>query len=168
MGIGLDEKNTAIVVRGDMFQVIGESYVAMYDGTRWSAEKDTIYQLPKGSREYYFLRAGDEYDLKKRKIIEYKDLAFINLSENNLSKYTGKYLHSTDSSVVELFIENDSLKATQSWNNDTYPILPVTPTKFYIEGISYYYKFEFNEDKEIVNFVVPKNSKTIWKKVENE
>ena len=47
LGIGLDE-NTGIIVKGNTFTVMGESYVAMYDGTRWSAELDTIYQLPKG------------------------------------------------------------------------------------------------------------------------
>ncbi|MCK4746900.1 MAG: cyanophycinase [Bacteroidales bacterium] len=68
LGIGLDE-NTGIIVSGDAFTVFGESYVAMYDGTRWSAERDTIYKLPKGSREFYLLKEGDRYDLKDRKVI---------------------------------------------------------------------------------------------------
>ena len=68
LGIGLDE-NTGIIVKGDKFSVIGESFVAVYDGTRWSAERDTSYQLPKGSREFYFLKEGNLYDLKKREVI---------------------------------------------------------------------------------------------------
>lgn len=68
LGIGLDE-NTGIIVKGDKFSVIGESFVAVYDGTRWSAERDTIYQLPKRSREFYFLKEGNLYDLKKREVI---------------------------------------------------------------------------------------------------
>lgn len=68
LGIGLDE-NTGIIVTGNQFKVIGESYVAIYDGTRWSAERDTIYQLPKGSRDFYFLKEGNKYDLTKRKVI---------------------------------------------------------------------------------------------------
>ena len=68
LGIGLDE-NTGIIVTGNQFRVFGESYVAIYDGTRWSAERDTIYQLPKGSREFYLLKQGHEYDLKNRKVI---------------------------------------------------------------------------------------------------
>lgn len=68
LGIGLDE-NTGIIVKGDEFEVIGESYVAIYDGTRWSAERDTIYQLPKGSHDFYFLKKGHRYDLKNRKVI---------------------------------------------------------------------------------------------------
>ncbi len=68
LGIGLDE-NTGIVVTGDKFSVFGESYVAIYDGTRWSAERNTIYDLPKGSRDFYFLKSGNRYNLKKREVI---------------------------------------------------------------------------------------------------
>lgn len=69
LGIGLDE-NTGIVVKENEFEVVGESYVAIYDGTRWSAEKDTVYQLPKGSHEFYLLKAGNRYDLKNRSVIQ--------------------------------------------------------------------------------------------------
>ena len=55
LGIGLDE-DTAIVVRGDEFEVIGRSYVVIYDHTR---------MLDSGGR-FYFLGAGDRYDLKAR------------------------------------------------------------------------------------------------------
>jgi cyanophycinase len=68
LGIGLDE-NTGIIVKGDTFTVFGKSYVAMYDGTRWSAERDTIYQLPEGSRDFYLLKDGDRYNLRDRKVI---------------------------------------------------------------------------------------------------
>ncbi len=69
LGIGLDE-NTGIIVKGDEFEVYGESYVAIFDGTRWSAERDTIYRLDKGSREFYLLKQGQKYDLKNRKIVK--------------------------------------------------------------------------------------------------
>lgn len=69
LGIGLDE-NTGIIVNGNEFEVFGENYVAIYDGTRWSAERDTIYKLPKGSREFYLLKSGNKYDLKQRKVID--------------------------------------------------------------------------------------------------
>lgn len=68
LGIGLDE-DTGIIVQGDRFTVIGNSYVAIYDGTRWSAERDTIYKLPAGSREFYMLSKGNRYDLLKRQVI---------------------------------------------------------------------------------------------------
>jgi cyanophycinase len=69
LGIGLDE-NTGIIVKQDQFTVIGESYIAIYDGTRWSAERDTIYDLPKGSREFYMLKKGQQYDLINRRVVE--------------------------------------------------------------------------------------------------
>ena len=69
LGLGLDE-DTGIVVKGDEFEVIGSSYVAIYDGTRWSAERDTTYTLPKGSKEFYFLKSGDKYDMLNRKVIK--------------------------------------------------------------------------------------------------
>jgi cyanophycinase len=68
LGIGLDE-DTGIIVEGDQFTVFGNSYVAIYDGTRWSAERDTIYKLPAGSRDFYLLNEGERYDLLQRQII---------------------------------------------------------------------------------------------------
>ncbi len=58
LGIGLDEQ-TAIVVHGDRFEVIGLSKVAIYD-------KGYI-PPPKGKR-YYFLRPGDRFDMRTRSI----------------------------------------------------------------------------------------------------
>ena len=56
LGIGLDE-DTAIVVQGDEFRVIGQGYVAVYDHRRSIP--------PRG--KFYFLAPGDRYDLKTRK-----------------------------------------------------------------------------------------------------
>ncbi len=67
LGIGLDE-NTGIIVRGNIFEVVGEHYIAIYDRSRWSEERDTIYKLPKKSTEFYFLKEGEKYDLLNRKI----------------------------------------------------------------------------------------------------
>ncbi|MDA3904613.1 MAG: cyanophycinase [Bacteroidales bacterium] len=68
LGIGLDE-NTGILVDHDKFEVVGKHYVAILDGTRWSRERDTIYQLSANSREFYFLKSGDKYDLQNRKVL---------------------------------------------------------------------------------------------------
>ncbi len=68
LGIGLDE-DTGIIVEGDQFTVFGKSYVAVYDGTRLSAERDTIYALPEGSRDFYMLSEGERYDLLQRQVI---------------------------------------------------------------------------------------------------
>lgn len=55
LGIGLDE-DTAIVVRGDNFEVIGQGYVAIYDHQSL---------LDSGGR-FYFLAPGDRFDIKAR------------------------------------------------------------------------------------------------------
>ena len=55
LGIGIDE-NTAIVVQGDRFEVIGESYVAIYDNRS---------MLDSGGL-FYFLAPGDQFDLAER------------------------------------------------------------------------------------------------------
>ncbi len=55
LGIGIDE-NTAIVVQGDEFEVIGESYVAIYDAGA---------QLDSGG-EFYLLAPGDRFNMATR------------------------------------------------------------------------------------------------------
>jgi cyanophycinase len=50
LGIGIDE-STAIVVKGDQFDVIGASKVAIYEA----------------GKEFYFLQAGDRFDLASRR-----------------------------------------------------------------------------------------------------
>jgi cyanophycinase len=78
LGIGLDE-NTAIVVHGDEFEVIGESFVAIYDGTMcrfirdkddWSVERPEITPLPGGSERFYLLGEGRRYNLRERRVME--------------------------------------------------------------------------------------------------
>ncbi len=61
IGIGLSE-NTAIVVNGDRFEVIGAWKVAVHDNTR-------VYQP--WEKPYYVLSAGDVYNLATRKIEKY-------------------------------------------------------------------------------------------------
>jgi cyanophycinase len=55
LGIGLDE-DTAIVVQGDRFEVVGQSVVAIYDYQR------TL----DGEGRFYFLRPGDSYNMGTR------------------------------------------------------------------------------------------------------
>lgn len=55
LGIGLDE-NTAIIVSGDRFEVVGEGYVAIYDhGVRL-----------RNNGRFYLLSPGDRFDLVER------------------------------------------------------------------------------------------------------
>jgi cyanophycinase len=56
LGIGLDE-DTAIVVRGDHFDVIGTSYAIIYDPQTTTGREGT----------FYFLAPGDGYDMATRR-----------------------------------------------------------------------------------------------------
>ena len=69
LGIGLDE-STAIVVQGNEFEVIGESYVVIFDGSFWSREGSDLKELPPADNLFYFLRSGDKYDLIKRTVLK--------------------------------------------------------------------------------------------------
>ena len=68
LGVGIDE-STAIVVKGELFEVIGKSYVLVYDTSFWSREGAELKKLPKKEAMFYFLRSGDQYNLKARKVI---------------------------------------------------------------------------------------------------
>ncbi len=69
LGIGIDE-NTAIIVTGDQFEVMGKSYVLIYDQSFWSREGSDLKNLPNKNAQFYFLRKGDKYDMRKRMVIE--------------------------------------------------------------------------------------------------
>jgi cyanophycinase len=56
LGIGLDE-DTAIVVEGDQFEVMGRSYAVVYSDK----------PVAGASGRFYFMGAGDRFDLKTRK-----------------------------------------------------------------------------------------------------
>lgn len=68
LGIGIDE-DTGIIVKGNEFEVVGKSYVAMYDGTYWSCELGQARKLSEEDERFYFLREGDRYNLKERRVI---------------------------------------------------------------------------------------------------
>jgi cyanophycinase len=59
LGIGLSE-GTAIVVRGDTFEVIGRGKVAVHDNTR---------KIAAGAQTWFTLGAGEQYDMKGRRVV---------------------------------------------------------------------------------------------------
>ena len=61
LGIGLSEA-TAIIVKGDKFEVMGAWKVAVHDNTR-------LYQP--WEKSYFVLSAGDVYNMKTRKVEKY-------------------------------------------------------------------------------------------------
>jgi cyanophycinase len=60
LGIGIDE-NTAIVVSGDSFDVIGQGYVAIYDANSYLEDQPGGRGGP-----FYFLAPGDSFNLETR------------------------------------------------------------------------------------------------------
>jgi len=63
LGIGIDE-NTAVVVQKNTFEVIGNSYVAVYDANKGTQKETTADSAP-----FIFLGKGQRFDLKDRKVI---------------------------------------------------------------------------------------------------
>ena len=61
LGIGLSE-GTAIVVRGDRFEVIGRWKVAVHDNTR---------PVQPWEKSWFVLGAGDVYDMRARRVVSY-------------------------------------------------------------------------------------------------
>jgi cyanophycinase len=59
LGIGLDE-STAIVVRGQQFEVTGASKVAIHDGRVVPGERQQ-----RNGKKYFFMGPGEKYDLTK-------------------------------------------------------------------------------------------------------
>ena len=64
LGIAIDE-NTAIVVEGDDFEVIGTSYVIIHDNER-ELQPDGPETMRTVGGPFYFLRPGDRYNLATR------------------------------------------------------------------------------------------------------
>jgi cyanophycinase len=70
LGIGLDEA-TAVVVSGSRFEVIGKSYVAIYNSR---LNTDQFPMLSENDfRPFHLLMEGDMFDLASRTIIQEKN-----------------------------------------------------------------------------------------------
>lgn len=69
LGIGLDE-NTAIIVTGDKFEVVGESFVAIYDYSLWDKNDKNESPLANGGK-FFLLREGDRYNVAEREVTEW-------------------------------------------------------------------------------------------------
>lgn len=70
LGIGLDE-NTAIIVQGDEFEVLGESFVAIYDYNLWDENQAAEVSLPNQGK-YFLLREGDRYNVNSREVLYWR------------------------------------------------------------------------------------------------
>jgi cyanophycinase len=67
LGIGIDE-GTAILVQADRFEVLGPSYVAIYDGKLWAGN-------PARKGRFQLLGSGQQFDLKLRRPVNARSRA---------------------------------------------------------------------------------------------
>jgi cyanophycinase len=74
LGIAIDE-DTALVVSKNDVEVFGSTYAAFYDGGFWSREGSELKNLPPPESRFYFLKAGDRYDLGLRKVVDGETIA---------------------------------------------------------------------------------------------
>ncbi len=68
LGIGIDE-STAIVVHQNTFEVIGVSYVAIYDQQQFAGTSKNPSSDSGNTGPFYYLQKGQKFDLQSRQII---------------------------------------------------------------------------------------------------
>lgn len=69
LGIGIDE-STAIVVQKDTFEVIGNSFVAIYDAKNIiGSASQSNGSTPVANRPFYFLNRGQRFNLKEKIVL---------------------------------------------------------------------------------------------------
>lgn len=162
LGLGIDE-DTAMIVKGNRFRVIGRSYVAVYDGTRWSAEKGSYTKTPKGNREFHLLKAGQEYNLKDRTVVQYKDRKFHSFSGEVLSKYVGKYINKEANLHYDISLKENSIILHKSLSLNHHTILHESKERFFIKDSDFCLDFDFFKNGKIKGFnFLPRN--TYWKR----
>jgi len=141
LALGIDD-NTGIVVQGERFEVIGRSYVAIYDGTNYHRYSDSTAVLAKDSERFYLLRHGDRYSLSKRTVESNKRLKPLLLEKSMLQQYAGNFKAAEKDFGIEFLIENDTLKVKNSWGWNVYPILPFREDVFFATNRNMWFKFE--------------------------
>ncbi|MFO8066486.1 MAG: cyanophycinase [Bacteroidales bacterium] len=159
LGIGIDE-NTAILVEHNQFEVIGERYVTIYDGTFWSPYFDHTDTLKNGEEKFYFLSSGCKYDLKKRQVMVNKNLPHELLDSSKFVDYVGKYQLGEHSYWFDVFIKNDTLFVQRTMRdhiNNPIPVFPKGKDDFFDKGSTWWYHFERNSDHKVIGMTRDEN-----------
>ena len=155
LGIGLDQ-NTAVLVQGNEFEVIGDKYVAIYDGTFWSNYFNEIDTLETGKNKFYVLKNGDKYNLKERRVQRNKFLKPKPITFDEQKEYIGNYLF--EKSKVfwnNIVIENDTLKFQIVRRNivrDPIPIYAYEKDLFFDTDAELWFHFQRDSLGKIVGF----------------
>jgi len=155
LGIGIDE-DTGILVQGNEFEVIGNKYVAIYDGTFWSPYFNEIDTLETGKNKFYVLKNGDKYNLKERRVQQNKFLKPKEITTSDQKEYVGNYLF--EKSKVfwnNIVIENDTLKFQTVRRNiikEPIPIYAYQKDLFFDTDAELWFHFKRDSLGEIVGF----------------
>ncbi|MCB2196438.1 MAG: cyanophycinase [Bacteroidetes bacterium] len=159
LGIGIDE-NTAILVKNNQFEVIGERYVAIYDGTFWSPYFNDIDTLERDEEKFYFLSNGCKYDLKKRQVIVNKYLSHEKLDSSKFIDYVGKYQLGEGRYWFDVFIKNDTLFLQRTMRDNVNQPIAVFPNgndNFFDKGSTWWYHFQRNDKNQIIGMIRDEN-----------
>ncbi len=159
LGIGIDE-NTAIIVQNNTFEVIGERYVTIYDGTFWSPYFNRIDTLKNGEEKFYFLSNGFKYNLKLRQVIVNKYLSHELMDSVNLVDYVGKYQLGEKRYWFDTFIENDTLFVQRTMRdnvNNPIPVFPKGKDSFFDKGSAWWYHFQRNSENQVIGMTRNQN-----------
>jgi len=68
LGVALDE-NTAMLVTGNEFEVIGQSYMLIYDGNHWDQTTGKYVANGPGEDKFHMLAPGRKYNLATRSVV---------------------------------------------------------------------------------------------------
>lgn len=155
LGVGIDE-NTAIIVQGNEFEVIGDKYVAIYDGTFWSNYFNEIDALEIGENKFYLLKNGDKYNLKERRVQRNRFIEPEIISSAQQSEYVGEFLFE-NSKVFwnNILIENDTLKfqiVRRNFVRDPIPIYPFEKDVFFDTDAELWFHFTRDSLGNITGF----------------
>ena len=155
LGVGIDE-NTAVLVQGNEFEVIGDRYVAIYDGTFWSNYFNEIDTLETGEHKFYVLKNGEKYNLKERRVQRNKFIQAKNITTIEQKEYVGKYLF--DKSNVywnNIILENGVLNFQVVRRNivrDLFPIYAFEKDVFFDTDAELWFHFTRDDSGKITGF----------------
>ena len=148
IGIGIDD-NTGIFIENGVFEVIGQSYVAMYDGTNYLKSKDSIARLPIGSERFYLLRNGDRYSLTKRQVLSPKRLKPLVVPTQTLKNYEGKYVSTRKKPFgITCTIKQGTLYIANSWGWKPYPVFAYKKDVFFAKNRVMWFRFVRDDSGE--------------------
>lgn len=140
IAFGIDDL-TGILIAGDKMEVVGQSYVAVYDGKMYHRAQDSMCVLPPNSERFYLLKNGDRYHLKKQEVESNRRLTPMTCSPGELLEYCGTYRATEKDFHISLSLSGDTLFLSNSWGWKPYPILALEKDVFYALNRNMWFQF---------------------------